>query len=156
MAATREWDEDGSLDWGLADQPYHGVIGQLIADLNALYQRVPALHELDFEPLRGFQWIDCQDDQHSVVSFVRRDRFDNEVVVCLNFTPSPRGAYRIGVPAGGHYLELLNSDAQIYQGSNVGNMGGVEAEVVPWMGLSNSLQLQLPPLAALVLQRASV
>ena len=121
-------------------------------DLNHLYRSQPALFEVDFEP-RGFEWIDCHDWQGSVVSFLRRARNpDDFVVVVCNFTPVPRHNYRIGVPIGGDYLELLNSDAAIYGGSNLGNGGVVAAKAIPEHGRPFSLVLTLPPLAGLMLQ----
>jgi len=131
--------------------PYHRGLQRLLQDLNALYRTQPALHQVDFAP-RGFQWIDCNDWEHSTVAFLRRgaDPDDCAIFVC-NFTPVPRNAYRIGVPGGGFYREVINSDAEIYGGSNVGNAGGVLAEPTPWRGFAHSLALRLPPLAALVL-----
>jgi 1,4-alpha-glucan branching enzyme len=149
---TAEWYHETSLDWHLLEMgPYHRGLQRLLQDLNALYRTQPALHQVDFAP-RGFQWIDCNDWEHSTVAFLRRgaDPYDCAIFVC-NFTPVPRDAYRIGVPGGGFYREVINSDAAIYGGSNVGNAGGVLAEPTPWHGFAHSLALRLPPLAALVL-----
>jgi len=123
-----------------------------VRDLNRLYRATPALHERDFEP-EGFEWIDGNDRQQSVLSFIRRarDGADFVIVVC-NFTPVPRHGYRIGVPAPGPYRELLNSDAGVYGGSGLGNRGRVVAENVPCHGRPHSLGLELPPLGAVVLQ----
>ena len=149
---AREWNHDASLDWHLLDDPPHRGVQRLVRDLNRLYRATPALHERDFEP-EGFEWIDGNDRQQSVISFIRRarDGADFVVVVC-NFTPVPRHGYRIGVPAPGPYRELLNSDAGVYGGSGLGNRGRVVAENVPCHGRPHSLGLELPPLGAVVLQ----
>lgn len=151
LAQYDEWNEDTSIGWGLRAYDLHASVTQLVGDLNALYREHPALHELDFQPQRGFEWIDCHDHQHSVLSYLRRDRTGSHVVVVLNFTPVPRHGYRIGLPGEGRYRERLNSDAGVYGGSNDGNDGVVDAEPVAWMGRSHSAVLRLPPLGALVL-----
>jgi 1,4-alpha-glucan branching enzyme len=149
----REWDHDRSLDWHLLTEgPHHKGLQLLMRNLNHLYRSQPALYEVDFEP-RGFEWIDCHDWQGSAVAFLRRAKDpDDFVVVVCNFTPVPRYDYRIGVPTGGYYVELLNSDAAIYGGSNIGNGGGVTAEPIPDHGRPFSLRLTLPPLAGLILK----
>ena len=149
----REWDHDQSLDWHLLEHgPYHTGMQRLARDLNGLYRSQPALFEVDFDAA-GFEWIDCQDWQQSVVSFLRRAKNPSDFVIFVcNFTPVPRFGYRIGVPVGGYYRELLNSDAAIYGGSNLGNIGGTMAEAVPANGHSFSLVLTLPPLATVVLK----
>jgi len=149
----REWDHDQSLDWHLLEQgPHHKGVQRLVRDLNDLYRSQPALFEVDFDPA-GFEWIDCRDGQQSVVSFLRRAKNPDDFVVFVsNFTPVPRFGYRVGVPIGGYYRELLNSDAAIYGGSNLGNIGGTMAEAVPANGHSFSLVLTLPPLATVVLK----
>jgi 1,4-alpha-glucan branching enzyme len=147
----REWSHDQSLDWHLLADPGHRGIQRLVQDLNRLVREEPALFRHDFEP-EGFQWIDTADADQSVVSYRRRDGAEREVVVVLNFTPVPRFGYRIGLPGAGFWRELFNSDAAVYGGSNVGNLGGVYAEPVPWHGLSWSAALTLPPLAGLVLR----
>jgi 1,4-alpha-glucan branching enzyme len=122
----------------------------LVRDLNRLYREVPALHALDCEP-RGFEWIDASDVEQSVYVFLRRGREDSEIaVVVCNFTPVPRPAYRIGVPRPGAYVERLNTDAERYGGSNIGNFGRVTAEDVPMHGRPQSVSIWLPPLATLV------
>ena len=149
----REWDHDSSLDWHLLEHAPHRQLRQLVADLNALYGRETALHQVDFDAA-GFQWIDCNDHENSVVSFLRRGREAGEqVVVVLNFTPVVRERYRIGVPEAGHYRELLNTDAAMYGGSNVGNEGGVASEAVAAHGFPQSVVLRLPPLGCLMLKR---
>jgi 1,4-alpha-glucan branching enzyme len=150
----REWDHDQSLDWHLLDEPLHGGLRTYVRDLNRAYTVERALHEVDFEP-SGFEWIDCNDSEHSVVSFIRRSRDRQEfVVLVLNFTPIARDGYRIGVPAAGAYVELINSDAEVYGGSNVGNGGTVFTEPIPAHGHGNSLRLILPPLGCLLLKPA--
>jgi 1,4-alpha-glucan branching enzyme len=150
---TREWSHDTSLDWYLLDRgPYHRGLQTLVRDLNRLYRTEPALHELDFEPA-GFEWMDCSDAEQSVVALVRRARNPwNLVLVVCNFTPIPRHGYRVGVPVEGFYRELLNTDAGLYGGSNLGNAGGVMAEPRPWAGQPWSVTLTLPPLAVVVLK----
>jgi 1,4-alpha-glucan branching enzyme len=148
----REWSYDHSLDWHLLDQPLHGGLRKFVQDLNHVYASEPALHEIDFEPA-GFQWIDCNDSENSVVSFIRRARDGSDFVAAVvNFTPVPRNGYRVGVPRGGEYLELVNSDSEVYGGSNVGNSGVVRTEAVAAHGHANSLRLNLPPLGILVLK----
>ena len=109
------------------------------------------MHEVDFEAA-GFEWIDCHDSSQSVLSYLRKDQAGGQVAVALfNFTPVPRNNYRIGVPLEGFYREAVNSDAQLYGGSNVGNQGGVRSEAVSWMGRPYSVPIHLPPLGGLVL-----
>jgi 1,4-alpha-glucan branching enzyme len=148
----REWNHDHSLDWHLLEYRDHQGLQQLVKDLNRLYQSEPSLHELDVRH-EGFAWIDCNDHESSVVSFVRRsnDPADFTVFV-LNFTPVVRPFYRLGVPEAGHYRELINTDADLYGGSNVGNQGGVDTEDIQRHGYEHSLSLTLPPLACLVLK----
>jgi 1,4-alpha-glucan branching enzyme len=153
LGQRSEWYHGAALDWNLLAYPEHRGLQQLVADLNSLYRREAALHQVDFE-WQGFQWIDCNDADASVLSFLRRARNPQDfVVVVANFTPVARENYRVGVPDPGYYRELLNSDAQYYAGSNFGNGGGVMAEPAPWMGMNYSLPLRLPPLAALFFKR---
>ena len=149
----REWNHDHSLDWHLLDDPSHTALRQYVQDLNGVYRAQRSLYECDFDP-GGFRWIDCNDNENSVVSIVRyaRDRRDHLVLV-FNFTPVPRAEYRIGVPDDGFYAELLNSDAAIYGGSNVGNVGGVWTEPVASHGFARSLRLMVPPLGCLYLKK---
>jgi 1,4-alpha-glucan branching enzyme len=147
-----EWSERAGLPWEHVGAFPHAGLQQYVRDLNAVYARERALHEIDFEP-RGFQWIDCNDNENSVFSFIRSGRAGADtIVVVVNFTPVPRGGYRIGVPSPGRWVELLNSDASVYGGSNVGNAGAVHTEAVPAHGHAQSLQLLLPPLSALYLK----
>jgi hypothetical protein len=152
-----EWNYAGWLQWYLlgpaGDAPsLHAQLQTLVRDLHALLRSSPALYEVDFEPT-GFEWIDCNDADSGVISFLRMsaDHQDIVVVVC-NFTPVARYGYRVGVPVAGIYTEVLNTDAAIYGGSNVGNMGSVVSEPITAHGRSVSLSLTLPPLATLVLR----
>jgi 1,4-alpha-glucan branching enzyme len=141
-----------SLDWHLTGEPLHAGIRRLVADVNRTYRREPALYEVDFDG-SGFSWIDCNDADSSVISFVRRARDPRDLlVVVLNWTPVVRYGYRIGVPEPGFYRELLNSDAGWYGGSNSGNEGGVWSEPVPAHGHAQSIVLSLPPLGGLWLK----
>jgi 1,4-alpha-glucan branching enzyme len=127
-------------------------VQKLVGDLNGLYRRSNALYYYDFEP-RGFSWIDCHDAAQSVISYIRHYE-DEEVLIVLNFTPVVRQNYRIGVTQTGVYKEIFNSDSQYYGGSNVGN-GEVQTDTISWMGQPYSINLTLPPLAGIVLQRQS-
>jgi 1,4-alpha-glucan branching enzyme len=148
----REWDHDGSLDWHMLGYPLHAGLQRYVRDLNRVYATEPALYEVDFDA-PGFQWIDCNDNENSVVSLIRRSKGGKEFVVAvMNFTPVPRDGYRIGVPEEGTYSELLNSDADLYGGGNVGNGGAVVAEAIPSHGHHHSLFLTLPPLGFLMLK----
>ncbi|VAX12881.1 1,4-alpha-glucan (glycogen) branching enzyme, GH-13-type [hydrothermal vent metagenome] len=146
----KEWDHETELDWYVLNYPLHQGMTHLLTDLNKLYKNESALHRLDFEH-QGFEWLDCEDQRHSILAYVRKDEHQ-QVLVILNFTPVPRKKYRIGVPLPGAYREIINSDSEYYAGSNIGNAGLVQAEVEPCMGRNYSLTLNLPPLAALVLK----
>jgi 1,4-alpha-glucan branching enzyme len=151
IGQSREWNVNASLDWHLLGEHFNQGIQRLCRDLNHAYKNHPALHALDFEQ-SGFRWIDCNDAEQSTISFVRSDQAGKTLVVLLNFTPVPRMQYRIGVPQAGSYRELINSDAECYGGSNMGNGGLLHSEPVPWMGCLHSIELTLPPLAGLILQ----
>jgi 1,4-alpha-glucan branching enzyme len=152
FAQRSEFSEDRSLDWHLLQHDSHRGIQRLITDLNKLFAAEPALHEVDFD-WRGFEWLDCNDADNSVFSFIRRGKRPEDCfVVVLNATPVVRPGYRIGVPQSGFYQEALNTDAAIYGGSNVGNMGGIQAVPAPHMGRTHSLTMTLPPLAAIFLK----
>ena len=154
FAQRHEWTEAQSLDWHLLQWDAHRGIQRLIGDLNRLHKMEPALHQVDFE-WQGFEWIDANDGENSVLSFLRRGRSPEEyVVVIINATPVVRHGYRVGVPEAGTYHEILNSDAEWYGGSNVGNPGKVEADEVFHLGRPYSLELTLPPLAAIYLKRS--
>jgi 1,4-alpha-glucan branching enzyme len=143
----REWVHDASLDWDLLDYPFHAGLQRWVQDLNWLYRNEPALHELDCDP-GGFEWIDCDDADSSVVSLIRKGKSRAAVILVLcNFTPVPRYSYRVGAPRGGQWQEILNSDAAEYGGGNMGNLGGVEAAPVGLHGRPYSLTLTLPPLS---------
>jgi 1,4-alpha-glucan branching enzyme len=151
----REWNHDTSLDWHLLQQPLHAGLGAWVAGLNRVYSNEPALHELDCRPA-GFEWVDCHDADESVLSFLRRGKDPEDVVlVVCNFTPIARHRYRVGAPSGGSWKELLNSDARDYGGSGVGNLGRVRAEDAAHHGRPFSLVLSLPPLGALFLKPES-
>jgi len=140
------------LYWYVLQYAYHEGVQRLVKDLNRLYRQFPALHTYEFD-WQGFEWLDCNDWDQSVLSFVRRA--DNEfLVVVINCTAVPRKAYRIGVPQSGIYAEVLNSDSEYYGGSNMGN-GNLDltAEQIPWMNRPWSLCITLPPLAALAFAR---
>ncbi len=142
-----EWNHDDSLQWHLLDSPQHRGLQQYIADLNRLYQTEPALYEVDFD-WQGFQWIDLHDSDNSTLTYIRYAQDKDDCVVCAcNFTPVPRERYRMGVPRDGLYRELLNSDSEIYGGSNMGNGGGVNANPIPWHNQPFSLLVTLPPLS---------
>jgi 1,4-alpha-glucan branching enzyme len=148
----REWNHDSSLDWHLLDEPDHKGLQRLVRDLNGIYRGLPALHERDCEP-DGFCWINGADADNNVVSYLRfaEDR-NNFVIVICNFSPVVREGYRLGVPRGGMYLEVVNTDSEHYAGSNVGNGGFIWAWDDPADHQPASLVLTLPPLAALVLR----
>jgi len=145
-----EWNHDGSLDWGLLEQDAHRQLQLLVGDLNHLYRSESALHQQDCLP-GGFEWIDCNDSEHSTLSWLRcgKDPGDRLLVV-FNFTPVPRANLRIGVPWGGFWQEIFNSDAGEYGGTGHGNFGGVEAVPLSWHGRSHTVTIALPPLGALV------
>ncbi len=126
--------------------PHKGVQA-VVRDLNKLYAAEPALHELDNQP-GGFEWIDCLDAANSVISCMRKSKGDDVIVCVYNFTPVPRYDYRLGVPGPGSWAEVMNTDAGVYSGGNVGNNGGVYAEFVPMHGQKYSVLLNLPPLGA--------
>jgi 1,4-alpha-glucan branching enzyme len=146
---VREWTHDTSLEWHVLQYPVHRGVQIWMEQLNRLYRQEPALHQLDNDPA-GFEWVDCNDSSTSVISLLRKSPSpgDTVLVVC-NFTPVPRTGYRVGVPSGGFWRELLNSDAREYGGSGMGNLGGRHAESTAEHGRPFSLTLTLPPLAAL-------
>ncbi|MDO3385595.1 1,4-alpha-glucan branching protein GlgB [Gilvimarinus sp. SDUM040013] len=145
-----EWRDKGQLDWALLGYDSHAGLQKSLADINNLYRQEPALHALNYDH-GGFEWIDCHDNTQSVVSYVRRSA-DEHVIVILNFTPTPRQNYRVGVPSAGEYYEIFNSDSQYYGGSNVGNGLNLSTESTPWMNQPHSIEVTLPPLAGIVLK----
>lgn len=147
-----EWNHEASLDWHLLEYAPHAGVARWVADLNRAYRTEPALHDLDFD-WAGFEWIDCHDADQSVFTFLRKARDGGDVIaIACNFTPVPRHGYRIGVPRGGVWKEILNSDALEYGGSGQGNLGGVHAVDVPSHGRLHSLRLLLPPLGVVFLK----
>jgi 1,4-alpha-glucan branching enzyme len=151
FAQTSEWNFDGELAWSELAEPDHRGVQSLVRDLNRLYRQERSLHALDGSP-DGFQWVDATDPQQSVLSFLRKgaDPVERTLIVA-NFTPVPRLGYRVGVPCAGDWIERINTDAQEYGGSGLGNAGRVRAEDVPWHGFPCSLALTLPPLATVML-----
>jgi 1,4-alpha-glucan branching enzyme len=147
----REWHHDESLDWHLLDYPPHEGLQRLVGDLNRLYRTEAALHESDCEA-GGFEWVDCNDAAASTLTFLRRANSGPAILVACNFTPVARHAYAVGVPAGGWWRELLNSDGREYGGSGIGNGGGGTAVEVATHGRPFSLRLTLPPLAVVLLK----
>jgi len=148
-----EWYHEKSLDWHLLEFPPHAGMQRWVEDLNRFYRQEPALYEKDFSS-EGFEWVDCSDLDHSIISFLRkgRDPKDTLLVVC-NFTPVTHLNYRVGVPEGGFWQEILNSDATDYWGSGQGNLGGMEAAPIPFHGRFHSLNLILPPLGVMFFKR---
>jgi len=147
----REWNHDEQLDWYLLQYAEHIGVKKLVSDLNRVYREEKALHERDAEPM-GFQWLIGDDSANSVFAYLRWSKEGEPLLVVANLTPVPREGYRVGVPYGGHWVELLNSDAEMYAGSNIGNGGGVHAEEIKGHGMPVSLSLNLPPLAVLILK----
>ncbi len=142
----REWNHDRGLDWELLEQPRHDGLRRLVQDLNRVYRNEAALWEMD-DTHEGFEWIDFHDADNCVVAFLRRSRAGEILVFIVNATPVVRQHYRLGVPHDGFYREIINTDAETYGGSNVGNLGGLAAEALEWQGRSHSLVVNLPPLA---------
>lgn len=147
-----EWNVWGDLEWGLLQHEPHDQLKLFFGDLNRLYRSEPTLYTQDFEE-EGFEWVDCSDNRHSVVSFIRRDKDTNDFAIAVcNFTPQPHAHYRIGVPEAGFYTELFNSDSRKYGGSNMGNLGGKWTDDWSVHNRQYSLDLCLPPLGVLILK----
>lgn len=143
----REWNHDESLDWHLLDYPSNAGLARWVEDLNKFYRNQPALYKRDYEP-SGFEWIDANDVDHSVISFLRKGEYeDDALLIVANFTPVTQYNYRVGSPRPGFWAEVLNSDAQVYGGSGQGNLGGAEASPIPSQGRHYSLVITLPPLS---------
>jgi 1,4-alpha-glucan branching enzyme len=152
FAQGREWSHDGSLDWHLLADGRHAGVMAFVRDLNRLHRSERALHLRDCDE-GGFEWVDCNDAENSALSLLRHGReSDPPVLVVLNFTPVPRFGYRVGVPRGGFWREILNGDAREYGGDGYGNLGGVHADPYGAHGRPASLSLTLPPLAAVFLK----
>ena len=152
LGSEREWAHEGGLDWGLLGRQRNAGLCRWVADLNRLYREQRPLHELDADP-SGFEWVQMDADDISVLSFLRRDSSGQSVLVVCNFTPIPRHQLPLGVPEDGSWIELLNSDATDYGGSGVGNLGAVQAEPVPWRDRSHTVHITVPPLACLFFRR---
>jgi len=150
----REWDYQASVDWLALVAPSHRGIQRWVRDLNTIYRGEPALHQNDCVA-SGFEWVDCNDYDQGVISFLREGKIANDfLLVVFNFTPVPREKYHLGVPWGGNWREIVNSDAEIYGGSNLGNAGVVHAAPIEWHGRSHLLNVTLPPLGMLVFKPA--
>lgn len=145
-----EWNEDQSLDWHLLEYPTHQGISQWVSDLNKAYKTEPALHEFDCIG-DGYEWIDCQDNEQSILCFLRKGRNPQDyTLIACNFTPVPRWNYRVGVPHRGFWKEILNSDALIYGGSGLGNLGGRHSDEHYHHGRPHSISIVVPPLSIVV------
>ena len=152
IAQYSEWDHDSALEWELLDDPGHRGVQKLVADLNRIYRGTPSLWERDSSP-EGFSWIDANDADNNVYSFYRTGEASDRHLVCIaNLAPIPRTGFRVGLPRKGRYEEVLNTDANDYGGSGVGNLGSVVAEATPWHGLDHSALLTLPPLGVVWLR----
>lgn len=153
FAQGAEWDCERALDWYSLEYPQHRGVKSLVADLNKLYTQDPALHRHEFDP-HGFEWLDCNDRDHSILSYIRKDEEDYLISI-FNFTPVPREGYRIGVPENADYHIILNSDSEYYSGSNFNQQGKLHAEETPWSDRPFSITVNLPPLAGLVIKKAT-
>jgi len=149
FAQFSEWNEAVSIDWHLLNNEPNRKLNQFVKDINHLYKNEPALYEGDHTE-NGFEWIDCNDWESSIVSFIRRADDGSFLIFILNFTPVSRVGYRLGVPYQGFYNEIINSDSENYWGSNLGNNGGVWSEEIPWQNQPHSIDLVVPPLSCLV------
>jgi 1,4-alpha-glucan branching enzyme len=155
FAQEREWSHDRALDWYLLEDPVHSGVQRLVRDLNHIYVAEPALHRLDANP-DGFRWIIGDDRSNSVFAFLRRDvSGERSVLVICNMTPVPRRDYHVGVPHGGAWREIFNSDSGFYGGSNIGNAGRVDTLAIGAHGQPQSLALVLPPLSTIFLRHES-
>ncbi len=152
IAQWSEWNATKSLDWHLLENEPNRCMQNFVADLNNVYKNSPSLYEIDFEG-EGFEWIDFHDTDNSIISFMRKSKEQKEIMVCIcNFTPVVHHNYRIGVPQPGYYKEILNTDSEMYWGSNVGNMGGASSMDYAWQGFNYSVEISVPPLAAVYLR----
>ena len=149
----REWTHDESLDWHLLENAPHAGLQRCVRDLHALYRQESAMHELDSE-WQGFEWIDCNDSQSNVVTFIRRgSQPEDTMLFACNFSPVVRENYSLGAPSGGEWMEVLNTDAEIYGGGNVGNVGRVVASRQETHGRPYKIEVVLPPLAVVAFKR---
>jgi 1,4-alpha-glucan branching enzyme len=154
FAQRREWTHEGELEWWVAELPGHHGVQQLVRELNRVYRGEPALHQRDFSP-EGFEWIEADDHAQSVYAFLRKDADGRPLLVVCNLTPVPRQNYVLGVPQGGTWHEILNSDARAFGGAGWGNLGTVDAAPVGSHGRKHSLSLTLPPLSTLFLKASA-
>ncbi|MBV8142337.1 MAG: alpha amylase C-terminal domain-containing protein, partial [Verrucomicrobia bacterium] len=148
----KEWNHNQSVDWHLLEYPLHHGLKRLVQHLNYLYRNEPAFSE-DDDSYAGFEWIDLHDADNSIFTFVRKGRSGSTLLFAVNATPVPRQAYLVGAPGEGWYEEILNTDAGVYGGGNLGNWGGLHADPIPWQGRSHSLRLTLPPLSTIGFKR---
>lgn len=155
MGQSEEWNHNQSLPWHLLDYPEHLGIQRIVKDLNHLYVAEPALHELDHEA-GGFEWIDHGDAKHSLFTFIRRSRSGDTIIVAVNATPVPHEGYHLGVPEGGYYEEILNSDSELYGGANVGSCGGIPTQDHEAHGRPQSIQVNIPPLGTVIFKKRAV
>jgi 1,4-alpha-glucan branching enzyme len=147
FAQGAEWNAEQSLDWHLLEVDFHRGVQALVKDLNRLYRDEPALHQMDCDG-GGFEWLEANDAENSVLAWLRHGKAGTSpMLVICNFTPTPREAYRLGLPAPGRWLEILNSDAEVYGGSGKGNLGVIETEEVASHGRPYSAEITLPPLS---------
>jgi 1,4-alpha-glucan branching enzyme len=146
-----EWSHEAELEWWALGDPAHRGVQRWVEDLNRLYRGEPALHQRDFEG-SGFEWIDCNDAENSVLCYLRRAADGSPLLVVANFTPIPRDNYLVGIPQPGYWRECLNSDATLYGGSGIGNQGGVASVPVSAHGRFHALNLHLAPLGILFLK----
>jgi 1,4-alpha-glucan branching enzyme len=152
----REWSHDESIEWHALDDSQHQGLQRWVRDLNHCYRTEPALHELDFSA-EGFEWVDFHDWENSIISFLRKGKSTGDIVlVVCNGTPLPRHNYWVGVPRGGYWKEILNSDAGAYGGSDHGNFGGLEAASIPAHGRYHSLSLTVPPLGVVFFKNEEI
>jgi 1,4-alpha-glucan branching enzyme len=151
IAQGREWNHDTQLDWELLEDPGHKGVQSMVADMNRLYKKLPPLWEQDNVP-EGFRWIDANDADNNVFSFYRTSASGDHLVCVANLAPVPRHGFRVGLPKKGRYAEVLNTDADLYGGSGVGNLGSVLAEPTAWHGLEYSAEMTLPPLGVVWLR----
>ena len=154
FAQGQEWNFDGELEWQQLDVHWHSGVQRLIKDLNTVYKNTPALYQQDCEHA-GFTWLDYQNNQQSLLSFVRYSNVGKQdqqaVVVICNFTPNTHHNFKLGVPVAGHYVELINSDLEIYSGSGLGNPHGATSQAHPWQEQPHSIEITVPPLSTLIL-----
>jgi 1,4-alpha-glucan branching enzyme len=149
-----EWSQERSLDWWILDQPAHQGLQRMVKQLNTVYKDTAALWERDSDPA-GFQWIDGADNGRNVVSFVRYDKKGNALAVVANFAGNPHSDFQLGLPSGGVWTELFNSDATDFGGSGVGNMGKVTATKDQWGAFEHSARITLPPLGVLFFYKSA-